>query len=187
VTIRFTILGEPASKANQREIVTFPTKSTHCPRCKHPRTSCDKACAKCGHAFVRPAVIKSKKARTYEHDALRQIPPSARVMLQGPVKVTLRIFYASERPDLDESVVLDVLQARYKGKGPERVMIQRGVYVNDRQVREKHVYHGIDRRNPRTEVEIEPMQAQQETLFEPAPLIVEQKRVPLRELAEKPF
>jgi hypothetical protein len=31
---------------------------------------------------------------------------------------------------------------------------------NDRQVREKHVYHGIDRKNPRAEIEIEPMQPQ---------------------------
>jgi hypothetical protein len=34
--------------------------------------------------------------------------------------------------------------------------------VNDRQVREKHVFHGIDRANPRIEVLIEPLTAQQE-------------------------
>jgi hypothetical protein len=99
VIVRLTILGEPASKANSRELVKFGRG--------------DKA---------RPALIKSKKARDYERDALRQIPSAARAGLTGPVRVTLRIFYASERPDLDESVVLDVLQNRYHGKGEARVL-----------------------------------------------------------------
>ncbi|WP_349609116.1 hypothetical protein [Cupriavidus sp. DF5525] len=126
--IVFTILGECASKANSRKIVTING---------------------------RPASIKSEKARKFEYDARRQIPPAARQMLEGPVRVTLHLFYASERPDLDESVLLDVLQPRYSGKGDKRVVVQRGVILNDRQVREKHVYHGIDRANPRAEVTIE--------------------------------
>lgn len=143
--IRFTILGEPASKANSRQIVTIGG---------------------------RPSSIKSSKARGYEHAALRQIPMAARVRLEGPVAVTLRIFYASERPDLDESVVLDVLQDRTKlveqlGQ-KQRVILQEGVYRNDRQVREKHVYHGIDKANPRVEVEVVPLVAQQ-TQLEVAP------------------
>lgn len=154
--IRFTILGEPASKANSRQLVSFGSGE-------------DK----------RPALIKSKKAIAYERDALKQIPPLARVQMQGPVKVTLRIFYASERPDLDESIVLDVLQNRYKGKRDERELVQKGVYVNDRQVREKHVYHAIDKRNPRTEVEVEPLEPQ---LFAPEPV-----PEPRHELASEPF
>lgn len=143
--IAFTIFGEPASKGNSRQIVTIAG---------------------------RPSSIKSKKARSYESDALRQVPPIARVRLGGPVRVTLRIFYATERPDLDESVVLDVLQDRWcralrsgDGKPMERVLGQAGVYRNDRQVREKHVFHGIDRKNPRTEVVVEPLQAQQPDLI----------------------
>jgi hypothetical protein len=150
--IEFTILGEAASKANQRQIVTIAG---------------------------RPSSIKSKKALGYERDALRQIPPKARQRLEGPVRVTLRIFYASERPDLDESIVLDVLQDRWKrlkeanpfdGK-PEgrRELIQPGVYRNDRQVREKHVYWGLDKRNPRTEIVVEPLVAQQQGLDLPEP------------------
>jgi Holliday junction resolvase RusA-like endonuclease len=133
-TIKFTILGEPASKANSRKLVTIGG---------------------------RPSTIKSEKARNYERDALRQIPPALRHQIECPVRVTLRIFYASQRPDLDESIVLDVLQDRYKtvGKGEtkKRELVQKGVYVNDRQVREKHVFHSIDRANPRTEVIIEPL------------------------------
>jgi Holliday junction resolvase RusA-like endonuclease len=146
--IVFTILGEPASKANSRQIVTIGG---------------------------RPSSIKSKKARGYEEDALAQIPPRYRVQYSGPVSVTLHIFYASERPDLDESIVLDVLQDRYKsqkltpaqkaaGVKLPRLLVQRGVYVNDRQVREKHIFHGIDKANPRTIVKILPLQAQQVAL-----------------------
>lgn len=147
--ITLTILGEPASKANSRQLVKFGD---------------------------RPAVIKSKKARDYERIAALQIPAEARQMIEGPVRATISIFYASERPDLDESVILDSLQAKYKtvkgkltkiaeGKyayaDSERVLVAKGVYRNDRQVREKHVYHEIDRANPRAEIEIEPLQPQQ--------------------------
>ena len=134
--IALTIFGEPCSKANSRELVTIGG---------------------------RPAFIKSKKALAYERDALLQIPALARLMLQGPVRVTLRLFYVTERPDLDESIVLDVLQARYKKakNGMPRVMVQRGVFVNDRQVREKHVFHAIDKALPRAEIEVEPLTEQQ--------------------------
>lgn len=133
--VRLTILGEPASKSNSRQLVTFGRGEKK-----------------------RPALIKSEKARDYEKAALMQIPASARVMLAGPVRVTLRIFYASERPDLDESVILDVLQARYSRiEDGERRLVRAGVYANDRQVREKHVHHGIDRANPRAEIEVEEM------------------------------
>lgn len=113
--IEFTILGEPASKANTRKIVYIDSKLR---------------------------IIKSRKALQYARDATLQIPAQWPLII-GPVAVTLRMFYSSERPDLDESLVLDVLQKR--------------VYANDRQVREKHVYHAIDRANPRVEVSIRPL------------------------------
>jgi Holliday junction resolvase RusA-like endonuclease len=125
--IIFTLLGEPASKANSRKLVTFGGK---------------------------PRSIKSDKARDYERWALAQIPPLARQRLTGELAVTFHVFYASERPDLDESLILDVLQDRYSGKGKDRRLIQKGVYQNDRQVREKHVYHAIDKNNPRTIIEV---------------------------------
>ena len=141
--IAFTILGQPCSKANSRQIVTIGG---------------------------RPKPIKSKDALAYERDALRQIPPAARRRIDGPVRVTLRMFYASERSDLDESIVLDVLQDRWSSQKKDketgivykpRALIQSGVYRNDRQVREKHVFHAIDRTNPRAEIVVEPLQAQQ--------------------------
>lgn len=140
--VAFTIKGEPASKANSRQLVQFGRG-----------------------ANARPAVIKSEKARSYEEAAQRQIPREARLMFSGPVRVTLRIFYASQRPDLDESVVLDVLQAKYAKaqEGRPRELLRLGVYANDRQVREKHVYHAIDKISPRAEIVVEEMETQ---LFE---------------------
>ncbi len=136
MTIRFTIYGEPASKANSRKPATV------------------------GKADNRRTIwIKSDKARDYESAAIPQIPDSAKLMLAGKIRMTLRIFYCSELPDLDESIVLDVLQAKFARdkKTGKRELIRRGVYINDRQVRERHVYHGIDKVRPRAEIEIEPL------------------------------
>lgn len=155
--VRLTIRGEPASKANSRMLVKFGD---------------------------RPASIKSSKARGYEKDAQAQIPANARVMFDGPVRVTLTIFYASERPDLDESVVLDVLQAKY-AKGT-RELVRRGVYGNDRQVREKHVYHRIDRANPRAEIVVEPLAQQQAALIADQP-IFRTKPQPETQPGQNPF
>jgi Holliday junction resolvase RusA-like endonuclease len=164
--IAFTILGEPASKANSRELATIGPKDKR-----------------------RTILRKSEKALAYERDALRQIPPKARVRLEGPVRVTLRIWYASERPDLDESIVLDVLQDRWcnpkRGEGvpvrEERILGQAGVYRNDRQVREKHVFHAIDRANPRAEIVVEPLHAQQGSLLDGAMVAPPSKTRPTTE------
>lgn len=153
--IRFTILGEPASKSNSRIPRAVTSKKTG-----QPVT----------------LWIKSKKANLYQRSALLQIPIGARQQLTGPVRVTMRIFYASARPDLDASVILDCLQDRYSGKGEARELVQRGVYRNDRQVREQHLFHAIDRANPRAEIEVEALEPQQESIALPEP-----------ELEEAPF
>jgi Holliday junction resolvase RusA-like endonuclease len=58
--------------------------------------------------------------------------------LRAPIAMTAHIFYATERPDLDPSLILDALQGR--------------VYANDRAVREMHLHHHIDRERPRAEI-----------------------------------
>ena len=111
-TLSFTILGEPASKANSRKMV---------------------------YVRGKPMFIKSAKALGYA-DAFKLQAPRCQ-LLEGDVAVHMKIWYASRRPDLDESLILDLLQ---------------GVaYTNDRQVREKHIYWGLDRENPRTEILVE--------------------------------
>lgn len=134
MSLQFVIEGEPASKANSRKLVTLNG---------------------------RPSVIKSQKARDYVKAALLQIPMTARQRLEGPVEVQLKIYYRSERPDLDESVILDVLQDQWAKVKDRRLLVQSGVYRNDRQVRRKVVEHAIDRQRPRTEVRVKPFQSQQ--------------------------
>ena len=115
VSWRGTIFGQPYSKANSRKLVTIKG---------------------------RPAFIKSDKARGYAADVARQVRPLA-PLLEGDLKFTATLFYASRRPDLDPSVLLDALQGR--------------VFKNDRQIRVIHVTHAIDKRNPRAEIVIEPI------------------------------
>jgi Holliday junction resolvase RusA-like endonuclease len=114
-TFSFKIFGEPASKSNQRRLVTHQG---------------------------RPRFIKSKKALDYISALRLQLSAKNFKMIpkDTDVAVTMKIYYASRRPDLDESVVLDALQNI--------------VYVNDRQVKEKHIYWGLDKHEPRCEIEI---------------------------------
>ena len=87
----------------------------------------------------RAASIKSDKARQYEADIIKQVPTLPK-LLEGELAVTMHLYYETQRPDLDGDLILDCLQGR--------------LYKNDRQVREKHLYHGIDRENPRAEITI---------------------------------
>tara|TARA_R100000231_G_scaffold82483_1_gene63046 strand:- start:226 stop:618 length:393 start_codon:yes stop_codon:yes gene_type:complete len=113
---QFIIEGEPASKGNSRKIVNFGK---------------------------RMALIKSQKARDYEKLFTDQCPILEN-LIETDVKVELIIYYASRRPDLDESVVLDCMQGK--------------IYVNDRQVKQKHIYWGLDRERPRTHVRVSPLE-----------------------------
>lgn len=136
--IKLTLLGQATTKSNRRRLVTFQG---------------------------RPRLIKSAEALRFKEDALRQIPAACRKRLKGPVAITLRMFYTSERPDLSEDLVLDVLQTQWRrvklGGAIRRVMTQPGIYENDRAVREKHVFFYVDRINPRVEIEVTQMDPQQ--------------------------
>ncbi|WP_233872404.1 hypothetical protein [Paraburkholderia adhaesiva] len=145
--IAFVIRGQPYSKSNRRKAVTLRFRDA------------------AGELHTRPQFIKSDEARAYEQAALLQIPVACRVRLTGACRVTIKVFYSSERSDLDESVILDVLQDRWTwvktAAGKTRVLVQAGVVRNDRQIREKHIWHGIDRANPRAEIMVEPLTPQQ--------------------------
>jgi len=107
-----TIFGEPASKANSRKIVRYGGLSR---------------------------IIKSAKALNYV-DLFKAQIHSGWTPLDGDVVVTMHIYYASRRPDLDESLILDLLQG--------------SMYLNDRQVKEKHIYWHLDKDNPRAIIEV---------------------------------
>jgi Holliday junction resolvase RusA-like endonuclease len=107
------IFGEPASKANSRRVVHYGGMSR---------------------------LIKSKKALSYS-DVFKQECGKLPTLMTGDLRVTLHIFYASRRPDLDESLILDLMQGL--------------IYENDRQVKERHCYWGLDPDNPRAEIIVE--------------------------------
>ena len=109
---QFTIEGEPASKANSRKIVTIRG---------------------------RPVSIKSDKARKYAAGFLHQCK-KLDDLFEGDVSVEILIYYATRRPDLDESLILDCMQGN--------------VFINDRQVKQKHIYWGLDRDRPRTVIRV---------------------------------
>ena len=85
-------------------------------------------------------LIKSQKALNYS-DVFKQQCRQLGTLMKGDLRVTLRIYYASRRPDLDETLILDLMQGL--------------IYENDRQVKERHAYWGLDPENPRAEILIE--------------------------------
>lgn len=110
--ISFTIYGEPASKANSRRIV-FNGR--------------------------RPMSIKSQKALSYVETFQKQCP-RLDPLLDTDLSITMTIHYASRRPDLDESLILDAMQGF--------------IYLNDRQVKERHTYWALDKDNPRSNITV---------------------------------
>ena len=110
--VTFTVYGEPASKANSRKMVLIKG---------------------------RPALIKSQKARDYVKTFEQQCPV-LEVPTTEDVVVEMMIYYASRRPDLDESLILDCMQCR--------------VYKNDRQVKQKFIYWGLDKENPHSVIRV---------------------------------
>lgn len=84
--------------------------------------------------------IKSEKALKYSKTFAEQCPVLD-PLLEGDLRATITIYYASRRPDLDPSLILDLMQGR--------------VYTNDRQIREMHLYWGLDKENPRAEIMVE--------------------------------
>ena len=104
---RYEIDGEPASKANSRRIVM---------------------------RGKRLASIKSVKALNYSDTFRAQLPPDPVPYLKD-VKIEIDVWYASRRPDLDISLILDLLQGH--------------AYANDRQVKEQHARWHLDPDRPR--------------------------------------
>ena len=84
--IAFTILGEPVSMKNSRQI--FRDRKT----CK-------------------PFSAKSAEAAKYARDGRLQIPRLP-TLLAGPVSVTATLYYKDRRKDLDAELIIDMMQGR---------------------------------------------------------------------------
>ena len=106
------ILGEPASKANSRRFVLIGGK---------------------------PRFIKSKKALVYARDFDLQCPVR-RNLFEEDLSIAIKIYYRTRRPDLDESLILDLLEGK--------------VYKNDRSIKSKYVEHGLDKEHPHSVIVI---------------------------------
>ena len=99
--------GEPASKSNSRQMVKIRN---------------------------RLVPIKSKKALAYK-DSFERLAPTIDPLIEGDLILFCHIYYATRRPDLDESLIMDCLEGK--------------AYRNDRQVKAKLILHGVDKTNPR--------------------------------------
>jgi len=108
-----TIFGEPASKSNQRRVVKIGGK-------------------------IR--VIKSAKALRYGKEFQAQVK-SPESPIEGDLELGVVVWYATRRPDLDVSLLMDLLQ-------------QNEVIKNDRQFKVIKAYHALDRENPRSSMRI---------------------------------
>jgi Holliday junction resolvase RusA-like endonuclease len=114
------IPGEPMSKANSRRMVNFKSRE--------------------GKKYL--ASVKSCKALAYMEAAIAELTIlRPREPYLGNLVMDCVIWYASRRPDLDESLVMDVLQ-------------RAAIIKNDRQIREKHVYWRLDPLKPRALVSL---------------------------------
>lgn len=108
--------------------------------------------------LVQGRSIKSAKALKFFHTAALQVP-NLSPPFDCEVAVTMFMFYADKRPDMDEAVLLDAMQSTFvfegKGKDRKKRVIRSAIYDNDRLVRERHVFHAIDAERPRIEVEVQ--------------------------------
>jgi len=120
--ITLTIKGEPASKANSRRLVLIGGK---------------------------PRFIKSKKALAYAKAFELQCPVVDN-LLEGDLAIAMKIYYKTRRPDLDESLILDLLQGK--------------IYKNDRSIKLKYVLHGLDKEEPRTVLIVGPVENKDEII-----------------------
>ena len=113
-SIKFVVKGQCYSKANSRRLVSIGGK---------------------------PRFIKSTQALKYAEDFAWQCPKKETLIPKDKdVSVKMTRYYQNRRPDLDESLILDLMQGM--------------IYENDRSVKEKHIFHGIDKENPRAEIEV---------------------------------
>lgn len=90
----------------------------------------------------KPRCIKNEAAQDYVESFIKQVSFLNIAKFTGDVVLHCQIFYSSYRKDLDESLIMDCLQ-------------KSGVLGNDRQIKEKHIYHSIDKECPKTIITLE--------------------------------
>ena len=107
------VFGEPASKSNSRRLVRIK-------------------------GSVR--IIKSAKELNNKDEFLKQINAPDEP-IEGDVELGVVVWYATRRPDLDVSLIMDLLQ-------------DAAVIRNDRQIKIIRAYHQLDKENPRSVIAV---------------------------------
>lgn len=115
--VDFTISGQPYSKANSRKMAIRKSKR--------------------GKQFLAP--IKNDTVQAY-CQAFKVQCPRMFPCIEGDLAAVIHIVYASRRPDLDESLILDLMQT--------------SLINNDRQIKARIVTHGVDPDNPHCRVRL---------------------------------
>jgi len=90
-----------------------------------------------------PIIVKSQEALNYERSFASQVAgvPRGTFGEKDGLSLTAHIFYSSRRPDLSDELICDLLE-------------KTGIIHNDRQIVHKTLIKGLDRDNPRVEVEV---------------------------------
>ena len=83
----------------------------------------------------KPRFIKSQKALSYGKDFAIQCP-IRKDLFTIDLSLAMKIYYKTRRPDLDESLILDLLQKK--------------VFNNDRSIKSKYIEWGLNRENPKS-------------------------------------
>lgn len=121
-----TIYGKVPSKSNCYRIITIPGPFKNGVR--QP-----------GHS----SLAKKDELKKYERNFERQLTGLHRKLLQCKITARMTVYYENARPDLDNAfkVIFDCLQ-----KG--------GVIANDRLINRIIATRGVDKSNPRVEIEL---------------------------------
>lgn len=88
----------------------------------------------------RPMFIRSAPALSYAKAFNLQVP-KLKTPMEDDLCFTAHIYYRTRRSDLDESLLMDLCQ------GP--------IYLNDRQIKIKHIHGYVDAENPRSVIRVE--------------------------------
>lgn len=117
--ITFVVFGNLPRKSNSRQVF------------RNPRTK-------------KIMFVKSKKARDFTDEFLNQVAhlPKNTFPEKTPLKLTATIYYQSNRSDLSDELLCDLLE-------------KAEIIGNDRYIFEKVLYKGIDSENPRCEFKLE--------------------------------
>lgn len=88
--------------------------------------------------------VLSKKARRFEKDAKAQLAAQWHDdPIEDDLVIEVHVWYKNWQNDLDATLLFDVLE-------------RCGVVKNDRQFKEQHLYHYLDKERPRMTIAMQP-------------------------------